>query len=101
MIYNYTPDVKSILVVDDDKMNLAAARKVLSEEYKVIPAMKGTQALAYLENGDCDMILLDINMSEMNGFELLEKIREMEQCKNTPVIFLTADKDAETGDTLF
>lgn len=93
--------MKSILVVDDDKMNLAAARKVLSEEYKVIPAMKGTQALAYLENGDCDMILLDINMPEMNGFELLEKIREMEQCKNTPVIFLTADKDAETETRCF
>lgn len=93
--------MKSILVVDDDKMNLAAAKKVLSEEYKVIPAMKGTQALAYLENGDCDMILLDINMPEMNGFELLGKIQEMEQCKNTPVIFLTADKDAETETRCF
>lgn len=93
--------MKSILVVDDDKMNLAAARKVLSEDYKVIPAMKGTQALAYLENGVCDMILLDINMPEMNGFKLLGKIREMEQCKNTPVIFLTADKDAETETRCF
>lgn len=93
--------MKNILVVDDDKMNLTTARKVLSENYKVIPAMRGTQALEYLENGDCDMILLDINMPEMDGFELLGRIRELEQCKNIPVIFLTADKDTETETRCF
>ena len=53
--------MKTILVVDDDKLNLSAARKVLSGEYKVIPVVRGTQVLSYLENEECDMILLDIH----------------------------------------
>ena len=93
--------MKTILVVDDDKLNLSAARKVLSGEYKVIPVVRGTQALSYLENGECDMILLDISMPEMDGFELLRKIRTMENCKDTPVIFLTADNDTETETRCF
>lgn len=88
--------MKNILIVDDDKINLATARKVLSDEYKVIPAIRGSQALDYLENGDCDLILLDINMPEMDGFEVFERIHQMEHCKNIPVIFLTADNDSET-----
>ena len=77
--------MKNILVVDDDKMNLATARKVLSEDYKVIPVVRGEQALSYLKNGTCDIILLDINMPEMNGFQVLKKIREMEHCETVPV----------------
>lgn len=93
--------MKTILVVDDNKLNLAAARKVLQDEYRVIPVMKGEQALTYLESSECDMILLDIYMPEMNGFEVLEKIREMENCRNIPVIFLTADNDAATETRCF
>lgn len=93
--------MKTILVVDDNKMNLAAAREVLSGEYKVVPVIKGQQALTYLKNGKCDVILLDINMPEMDGFEVLERIREMEQCLNIPVIFLTGDNDSETETRCF
>jgi len=93
--------MKKILVVDDDKLNLSAARKVLSGEYKVIPVVRGTQVLSYLENEECDMILLDISMPEMDGFELLRKIRTMENGKDIPVIFLTADNDTETETRCF
>lgn len=93
--------MKSILVVDDDKMNLATARKVLSEDYKVIPAVRGEQALSFLKNGICDIILLDINMPDMDGFQVLNKIREMEHCQNIPVIFLTADNDTDTETRCF
>lgn len=93
--------MKNIMIIDDDKMNLATARKVLSDTYKVIPVLRGSQALTYLENGDCDMILLDINMPEMDGFEVLKKIRELDHCKNTPVIFLTADNDSGTETRCF
>lgn len=93
--------MKKILVVDDDKMNLAAARKVLSDDYRIIPVTRGTQALSFLETGDCDMILLDINMPEMDGFELLHKIREKEHLRNIPVIFLTADSDTDTETRCF
>lgn len=92
---------KNILIIDDDKLNLATARKVLSEGYKVIPAIKGTQALAYLRNGDCDLILLDINLPEMDGFEVLKRIRQMDHCQNIPVIFLTSDSDSETETRCF
>ncbi|MGN1415511.1 MAG: diguanylate cyclase domain-containing protein [Oscillospiraceae bacterium] len=93
--------MKNILIVDDNKLNLTAARKVLSGDYKVIPVMRGAQALTYLESGECDIILLDINMPEMDGFEVLAKIREMEKGKNIPVIFLTADSDSETETRCF
>lgn len=58
--------------------------------------MRGEQALTYLEGNDCDAVLLDINMPEMDGFEVLEKIRRIKRCQNLPVIFLTADNDRET-----
>lgn len=93
--------MKTILVVDDNKLNLAEAKRVLRDEYKVIPAKSGQRALTYLESKECDIILLDINMPEMDGFEVLRKIREMEQCHNIPVIFLTADNDVETETRCF
>ena len=89
-------NMKTILIVDDNKLNLATARTVLMSQYKVIPVMRGQQALTYLEKGECDIILLDINMPDMDGFEVMERIRKMEHCRFTPVIFLTGDGDAET-----
>ena len=93
--------MKNILIVDDNKLNLASARRVLSNDYKVIPVMRGEQALTYLENGECDIILLDINMPDMDGFEVLSRIRQTERGKNIPVIFLTADNDSETETRCF
>lgn len=88
--------MRNILVVDDDKLNLTAAKRVLCDEYKVTAVMRGAQALSYLEGNDCDIVLLDINMPEMDGFEVLEKMRCIERCQKIPVIFLTADNDSVT-----
>ncbi len=88
--------MKHILIVDDNKANLAAARSVLNGVYKVTAVTMGAQALKFLESNTCDLILLDINMPEMDGFEVLKKIGENEACKDIPIIFLTADNDAET-----
>ena len=93
--------MKTILIVDDNKMNLAAAQWVLQDAYRVVPVTKGHQALSYLESGVCDIILLDLNMPDMDGFELMERIHEMERCRNLPVVFLTADSDAETETRCF
>lgn len=87
--------MKTILMVDDDKLNLAAAGNVLKDTYEVVSASGGAQALEYLENGECDLILLDISMPEMDGFEVLDRIRAMERCRDIPVIFLTANSDPE------
>ncbi|MGN1119977.1 MAG: diguanylate cyclase domain-containing protein, partial [Oscillospiraceae bacterium] len=93
--------MKNILVVDDNKLNLATARKVLCDDYKVTAVMHGAQALSFLQANDCDIVLLDINMPEMDGFEVLKKIREIEKCRELPVIFLTADNDSETETRCF
>ena len=86
--------MKTILVIDDNKLNLASANKILSDKYNVIPVMNGEQALTYLENGECDIILLDINLPDMDAFEVLRRIRAIEQCVNIPVIFLTENDEA-------
>lgn len=93
--------MKSILIVDDNKLNLTSAKNVLSDIYKVTLVIKGEQALTFLEKNTCDLILLDINMPGMDGFEVLEKLRENEKFKDIPVIFLTADNDAETETKCF
>lgn len=88
--------MKHILIVDDNKTNLASARSVLNGIYKVTAVTAGAQALKFLENNSCDLILLDINMPEMDGFEVMKKIGKNEACKDIPIIFLTADNDAGT-----
>ncbi|MGN1090018.1 MAG: diguanylate cyclase domain-containing protein [Huintestinicola sp.] len=88
--------MKHILIVDDNKTNLVSARSVLNDEYKVTAVTMGVQALKFLETNSCDLILLDINMPGMDGFEVMHKIRENEKCADIPVIFLTADNDSQT-----
>ena len=86
--------MKHILVVDDNKTNLMMAREALCDLYKITAVTMGAQALKFLENNTCDLILLDINMPEMDGFEVMSRIQQMEHCKDIPIIFLTADDDA-------
>ena len=85
-----------ILVVDDDKTNLTLAQKILTPQYRIAATNSGKAALKYLENNRPDLILLDINMPEMNGFEVLEQILQKEETASIPVIFLTADNQADT-----
>lgn len=85
-----------ILVVDDDKTNLSLAQRILGPQYRIAAANSGASALKYLETHRPDLILLDINMPEMNGFEVMERLRSDIHTKSIPVIFLTADAMAET-----
>jgi len=89
-----------ILIVDDNKANLTSAKTALADTYKVTAVVSGEQALKFLEKNTPDMILLDINMPDMDGFEVLEVIKRDELC-DIPVIFLTADNDAETEQRCF
>lgn len=93
--------MKTILVVDDNKVSLSAAKTVLNEHYRVITVMHGSQALSFLDKNGCDLILLDINMPEMDGFEVYSKIREKGSCADIPIIFLTSDNDAATETRCF
>ena len=91
---------KWIMVVDDDTANLKAAGSILSKNNMRVTALKSGRALLnYItENGAPDLVLLDIMMPEMDGFETLEKLRELEknlEIHEIPVIFLTSVKDKE------
>lgn len=87
---------KTILIVDDDRWNLVTAQKLLLEEYKVVGVNSGKQAFKYLEKYTPDLILLDIFMPEIGGFEVMKILQEHEKWCKIPVIFLTADKKTES-----
>ena len=79
---------KCILVVDDDSMNLARTKKILGKDYAVFCASSGTEALNTLRREEVDLVLLDIEMPKMNGFETFERMKDFGA--DIPVIFLTA-----------
>ena len=89
---------KTVLVADDDVRNIFSFSKAL-EKYNmtVIPALDGKEALQKLtENPEVDVVLLDMMMPQLDGYETARKIREQYQWKNLPVIAVTAK--AMTGD---
>lgn len=91
----------NILVVDDDSMNLRFAQRMLGDHYEVSCVSSGRAALEFLQANTPALALLDIHMPEMDGFELLKRIRSMPEGENLPVVFLTADNDRETEIQVF
>lgn len=87
---------KHILMVDDVATNLKCAGEVLKSKYEIFKAKSGGEALGILAETKPDMIILDINMPEMDGFETMKKIKENAGYKEIPVIFLTADAEEES-----
>lgn len=79
----------SILVVDDAAIILLRITEALGDYYDVVTVNSGMRALKYLETNKPDLILLDIQMPSMDGFEALRKIRAMEGRADIPVIMLT------------
>lgn len=88
--------MKNILIVDDDEINLVLARRALAKEYNIITATSGFEAIEILENNEIDLILLDISMPEMDGRETMQHIRNRNEWKKIPIVFLTADFSPET-----
>ncbi len=85
-----------ILAVDDSSISLATIEQMLKERYDVTPLNSGVRALQYLKKNRPDLILLDVQMTVKNGIETLREIREMDNCKNIPVIMLTSQNDKNT-----
>ena len=79
---------KRILVVDDDDMNLTRTRIILKNDYDVILVNSGLKALDTLKREKVDLVLLDIEMPNMDGFETFRQMKEF--ADGIPVIFLTA-----------
>lgn len=87
---------KRILVVDDDEMVLTALGELLKPEgYEVHMVSSGSEALERLAVDGYDLLLLDIIMPLMDGFELCRKVRDKEKYRETPVVFLTAKSRKE------
>ncbi len=87
---------KRILIVDDDELVLIALRELLkAEKYDVQTFSRGSEALKILDREDFDLLILDIVMPEMDGFELCKMIREKEKYKEKPILFLTAKNQEE------
>lgn len=81
----------SILVVDDHEENLVALHALLAHDhYHVVTASSGLEALRYLLQEEFAVILLDVQMPELDGFETARLIRERDRTRHTPIIFLTA-----------
>ena len=87
-----------VIVVDDDPANQKFAGYILSNSGFRVTALKSGQAfLDYVaKNGHPDLVLLDINMPEMDGFETMRRFREQAPEQDTPVLFLTADENEES-----
>lgn len=86
-----------ILVVDDDTSNLKMANHILSREKMRVSCLKsGEDAIKFLQENRPELILLDIHMPGMNGFETIAAIKEDKATADIPVIFLTADDDSNT-----
>lgn len=86
-----------VLVVDDQEINRDALGAILEDEYQIIYAENGKRALELIDKyvDDLSIVLLDLIMPELNGFEVLKIMTSDEQKKHIPVIVLTSEKSAE------
>jgi putative two-component system response regulator len=85
--------MKTIFAVDDNDVNLATVKKALEDQYRVLTMPSALKMFSLLEKIIPDLILLDIEMPEMDGFEALKILKSNYQYKNIPVMFLTGYLD--------
>jgi len=82
---------QKLLIVDDSQTNLALLDHMLADhDCEIVQAKSGTEALNMVEENDFALILLDIQMPEMNGYEAASRIKDLERGKHVPIIFITA-----------
>ena len=86
-----------VLIVDDISENIQIAMNILKElSYEFSFALSGTQAIELMKENSYDLVLLDVMMPEMNGFEVCEIMKQNPELKDIPVIFLTAKTDIDS-----
>jgi diguanylate cyclase (GGDEF)-like protein len=92
----YQQEKARILIVDDEKMNLKVLADLLKDEYAPVLARSGEQALQHaFGDSPPDLILLDVVMPQMGGYEVIKNLKNHDQTKNIPVIFVTALSSVE------
>ncbi|MCC6276801.1 MAG: response regulator [Oligoflexia bacterium] len=94
-------DPKTILIIEDDEtMRLALKRIFESDGYRVLAAADGTQLSQVLDDGPIELIVLDVGLPWINGFELCTLLKENEDLRGIPVVFVsgkTTDLDVRRG----
>ena len=86
-----TEQRKKILIVDDERLNINVLHELLKDDYKTMAAISGKQALKAAESDSPpDLILLDIMMPEMDGYEVCKTLKSHDKTKDIPIIFVTA-----------
>ena len=87
--------MEKVMIVDDNMANLIMARKTLEDVYEVIPVSSGISALECLNDMPDlpDVILLDVDMPNVNGFQVISEMKNKKKLMNIPVIFVTAQDD--------
>lgn len=90
----------TVLIVDDEPINLIALSNILQERYKVISVIHANQVIDIIAKTKPDIILLDVMMPEINGYDLIKKIKDIEEYNDIPIIFITSlesNVDEEKG----
>ena len=86
--------MKTIFIVDDNDTNLMAAKIALEGAYRTFALPSAQRMFKFMEKITPDLILLDVDMPEMNGFEAMSILKSNEKLRSIPVVFLTAKNDA-------
>ena len=84
-----------LLVVDDQPINIQTLHEIFKDDYQVFMATSGPQALAICQHDTPDLVILDIDMPGMGGFEVCAQLQADAVLKQVPVIFLTAHRDID------
>jgi putative two-component system response regulator len=87
---------KTIMIVDDTEINIIILVEALKEDYDLIVAINGVEAIEILEKETPDLILLDIMMPEMDGYDVLKSLKDNQKLKHVPVILLSAITDSDS-----
>ena len=89
-------DTRTILVVDDDEVMRSALKRILENEgYKVLMAVDGLELSKVLETTRLDLILLDVNLPWVDGYELCRLIKDHHSLKSVPLVFVSARKSTQ------
>lgn len=91
----------NVLIVDDDATNLRLLQEILKENYKIFAAPSGERALAFLQKQTPDLILLDVEMPGMSGYEVIGRLKADPALRDIPVIFLTAQEGRDKEEQAF
>ena len=87
---------QKILIVDDAELNRDILKEILGETYSYLEAENGNQAIQIMgENPGIDLMLLDINMPQMNGFEVLKWMKQSQCIEETPVIMISSEESVD------